>query len=100
MAEVFVRADALWLSIYRLCSLIKPMQVADAEGALKAAMARVNELEGHVAAAPEPIEAAPQVARSLHADPLKSCTNDLACASILSPRSSLCHCTLEAASCR
>ena len=49
------------------------MQVADAEEALKAAMARVTELEGRPAAAPEPTEAAPQVARTSRADPLLSC---------------------------
>ena len=45
------------------CSPTVLMQVADAEGALKAAMARVTELEGCPAAAPEPTEAAPQVAK-------------------------------------
>ena len=97
---MFASANALWLFIYKLCSLPDLMQVADAEGALKAAMARVNELEGHLAAAPEPIEAVPQVARSLHADPLKSCTNDLAYGSILSPKFSICNCPPEAASCK
>ena len=44
------------------------MQVADAEGALKAAMVRVTELEGYPAAAPELTEAAPQVSRTLRAE--------------------------------
>ena len=50
------------------CSLTVLMQVADAEGALKAAMVRVTELEGYPAAAPEPTEAAPQVSRTLRAE--------------------------------
>ena len=38
-----------------------PVQVTDAEAALKAGMAKVSELESRIADAPEPVEAPPQV---------------------------------------
>ena len=41
--------------------ILRCMQVADAEAALKAGMAKVSELERRLAAAPEPVESPPQV---------------------------------------